>query len=231
MSCGHKAIPLGHGPVLGLAPWHCHVRHALRNTRVASPSSGLPVCGWQLLRSLAAPNELKRVRSDGLIGCGIRPCLPATIPVFQLFDAPRADGTHPLTRSFASPKELIDESDVLPPLWGVFPLTAARGLPQELHTLLGLCLRVAKAKSGMLREPCGALWGVVLLGPQLGQHGRPAVADDGVFSLPSRCAGAQKTSTSPTYHSVFQRSAPEQPLAVRVAFSFCGLRMMLRRSV
>ena len=102
---------------------------------------------------------------------------------------------------------------MLSPLWGVFPLTAARGLPQKLHTLLGLCLRVAKAKSGMLREPCGALWGVVLLGPQLGQHGRPAVADDGVFSLPSRRAGAQKTSTSPTYHSVFQRSAPEQPLA------------------
>ena len=177
--------------------------------------------------AVAAPNEL----APSLIGCGIRPCVPATIPVFQLFDAPRADGTHPLTRSCASPKELIDESDVLSPLWGVFPLTAARGLPQELHTLLGLCLRVAKAKSGMLREPCGALWGVVLLGPQLGQHGRPAVADDGVFSLPSRCAGAQKTLTSPTYHSVFQRSAPEQPLAVRVAFSFCGLRMMLRGSV
>ena len=67
------------------------------------------------------------------------------------------------------PKELIDESDVLSPLWGVLTLTAARGLPQELHTLLGLCLRVAKAKSGMLREPSGALWGVVLLGPQLGQ--------------------------------------------------------------
>ena len=129
------------------------------------------------------------------------------------------------------PKELIDESDVLSPLWGVFPLTAARGQPQKLHTLLGLCLRVAKAKSGMLREPCGALWSVVLLGPQLGQHARPAVADDGVFSLPSRCAGAQKTSTSPTYHSVFQRSAPEQPLAVQVTFSFCGLRMMLRGSV
>ena len=161
----------------------------------------------------------------------LRPCLPATIPVFQLFDAPRADGTHPLTRSFASPKELIDESDVLSPLWGVFPLTAARGLPQELHTLLGMCLRVAMAKSGMLREPCGALWGVVLLGPQLGQHGRPAVADDGVFSLPSRCAGAQKTWTSPTYHSVFQRSAPEQTLAVHVTFSFCGFRMMLRVSV
>ena len=138
----------------------------------------------------------------------IRPCLPVTIPVFQLFDAPREDGTHPLTRSFASPKELIDESDVLSPLWGVFPLTAARSLPQELHTLLGLCVRVAKAKSGMLREPCGALWGVVLLGPQLGQHGHPAVADDGVFSLPSRCAGAQKISTSPTYHSVFPRSVP-----------------------
>ena len=114
------------------------------------------------------------------------------------------------------PKSLFDESDVLSPLWGVFPLTAARGLPQELHTLLGLCLRVAEAKSGMLREPCGALWSVVLLGPQLGQHGRP---------------WSQKTSTSPTYHSVFQRSAPEQPLAVQVAFSFCGLRMMLRGSV
>ena len=103
----------------------------------------------------------------------------------------------------------------------------ARSLPQELDTLLGLCLCVAKAKSGMLREPCGALWGVVLIGPQLGQHGRRAVADDGVFSLPSRCAGAQKTSTSPTFH----RSAPEQPLAVQVTFSFCGLRMMLRGSV
>ena len=92
--------------------------------------------------TIAPPNEL----APSLIGCGIRPCLLATIPVFQLFDAPRADGTHPLTRSCASPKELIDESDVLPPLWSVFPLTAARGLPQKLHTLLGLCLRVAKAK-------------------------------------------------------------------------------------
>ena len=111
--------------------------------------------------TIAPPNEL----APSLIGCGIRPCLPATIPVFQLFDAPRADGTHPLTRSCASPKELIDESDVLSLLWSVFPLTAARSLPQELHTLLGMCLRVAMAKSGMLREPCGALWGVVLLGP------------------------------------------------------------------
>ena len=164
----------------------------------------------------ATGGTARRHRPSGQIGllvqtlwtCGIRPCLPATIPVFQLFDAPRADGTHPLTRSFASPKELIDESDVLSPLWGVFPLTAARGLPQELHSLLGLCLRVAKAKSGMLREPCGALWGVVLLGPQLGQLGRPTVADDGVFYLPSRCAGAQKTSTSPTYHSVSKGRHP-----------------------
>ena len=62
---------------------------------------------------------------------------------------------------------ILSPEVVLSPLWGVFPLTAARGLPQELHTLLGLCLRVAKAKSGMLREPCGALWGVVLLGPSL----------------------------------------------------------------
>ena len=129
------------------------------------------------------------------------------------------------------PRSLLTKSDVLSPLWGVFPVTAARTLPQELHTQLGMCLRVAMAKSGMLREPCGALWGVDLIGPQLGQHGRPAVADDGVFSLPSRCAGAQKISTSPTYHSVFQRSAPEQPLAVQVTFSFRGLRMMLRGSV
>ena len=68
--------------------------------------------------------------------CGIRPCLSATIPVFQFFDAPRPDDTHPPTRSFASPKGLIDEGDVLSPPWGVFPLTAALDLPQELHTLV-----------------------------------------------------------------------------------------------
>ena len=46
-----KTVPYGDTTRIFWAPQHCHVRHALRNTRAASQSSGLPVCGWQLLRT------------------------------------------------------------------------------------------------------------------------------------------------------------------------------------
>ena len=81
--------------------------------------------------------------------------------------------------------------------YGVCSLCQRQGACLKSFTQLGLCLCVANAKSGMLREPCGALWSVVLVGPQLGQHGRPAVADNGVFSLPSRCAWGQEDLDQP----------------------------------